>query len=113
MSDLELAVRGIEQIIPDLSDEKLNKWHGILTTALLKIEGEMRTVAEHICSVCLAKEYGHRDSLPVGWREHGDLKLCFGHEDKEIADALERGLKAEAPEPVKVDDVLAELMAEL
>lgn len=110
MSDLELAVRTIEGILPDMPTAGLQKWKGILTTALVKIEAELEAVAEHTCSVCFFKEFGYRMELPVAWREKGDIKICFQHEDAEVADALQKGLEAEAPEPVNQKETLDELL---
>lgn len=111
INDLELAVRTIEDILPEMPTKGLQKWKGILTTALVKIEAELETVAEHTCGVCLFKEFGYRTELPVGWRERGDLTICFKHEDNEIAEALKAALKADEPEPVNTEKTLEELMA--
>lgn len=110
MTDLELAVRTIEGILPDMPTDGLKKWKGILTTALVKIEAELCAVAEHTCSVCLTKEFGYRDELPVSWREKGDIVICFNHEDKEVADAMSKALKADTPEPVNTERTLEELL---
>lgn len=111
MSDLELAVRTIENILPDMPTAGLQKWKGILTTALVKIEAELEAVAEHTCGVCLFKEFGYRQELPVGWREKGDLVICFNHEDNEVADLLAKAIKADTPESVDTEKTLEELMA--
>lgn len=111
MTDLELAVRTIENILPDMPTEGLRKWKGILETALTKIDAELCAVAEHTCSVCFSKEFGYRDELPVGWRERGDLVICFQHEDKEVADVVKAALEADVQEPVDTGQTLEELMA--
>lgn len=111
MSDLELAVRTIENIIPDMPTKGLQKWKGILETALVKIESELCAVAEHTCSVCLFSEFGYRDEMPVAWREKGDIKICFNHEDAEVAAELKKALKADTPEPVDAEQALEDLMA--
>lgn len=108
MNDLELAVRTIESILPEMPTKGLQKWKGILTTALVKIEAELSAVAEHTCSACLLKEFGYRDELPVGWREHGDIIVCFNHEDSEIAEAIQASLDADK---VDTEQTLEELMA--
>lgn len=113
MNDLELAVRTIEDIIPEMPTKGLQKWKGILTTALIKIEAELEAVAEHTCTVCLFKEFGYRTELPIGWRERGDLTICFKHEDNEIAEQLQKALDADKPEPVDTEQTLEELMAVL
>lgn len=111
MNNLELAVRTIESILPEMPTKGLQKWKGILTTALVKIEAELEAVAEHTCGVCLVKEFGYRTELPVGWREKGDLIICFNHEDAEIAKLLKEALDADKPEPVNAEETLDELMA--
>lgn len=111
MTDLELAVRTIEDLLPDMPTKNLQKWKGILTTALIKIEQELEAVSEHVCSVCLFKEYGYRMELPIAWREKGDVKICFKHEDAEVAEMLKKGLEAEAPEPINQEETIDELMA--
>jgi hypothetical protein len=111
MNDLELAVRTIENILPEMPTKGLQKWKGILTTALVKIEAELDTVAEHTCTICLFKEFGFRTELPVGWRERGDLVICFQHEDAEVAEAMQKALDADKPEPVNTEKTLDELMA--
>lgn len=111
MNDLELAVRTIESILPEMPTSGLQKWKGILTTALVKIEAEMEAVQNHICGICLFEEFGYRTELPIGWREHGDLIVCFHHEDAEVAELLAKALEADKPEPIDTDDALEELMA--
>lgn len=111
MNDLELAVRTIENILPEMPTKGLQKWKGILTTALYKIEDELNSHQEHVCGVCLFKEFGYRTELPVGWREKGDLTICFNHEDNEVADLLKKALDADKPEPVNTEQTLEELMA--
>jgi hypothetical protein len=111
MSDLELAVRTIESILPEMPTKSLQKWKGILETALAKVDAELEVVAEHTCGVCLLKEFGYRDEMPTGWRERGDIKICFQHEDAEVAAAMEAALAADMPEPLNVEKTLEELMA--
>jgi len=101
MTDLERTVRTIEEMLPRLSTSRLQKWKGILTTALIKINRELEAVQEHTCSICLFKEYGYRDELPVGWHKKGDSIICFNHEDAEI--------KAKQ-KPVDTKKTLEELM---
>lgn len=111
INDLELAVRTIDNILTDMPTKGLQKWQGIFTTALLKIEQEMNSTQMHTCGVCGFEEYGYRTELPVGWREKGDLTICFNHEDNEIAKLLEKALEADKPEPVNTEKTLDELMA--
>lgn len=111
MSDLELAVRTIENILPDMPTANIQKWLAILNTAAAKCEAELQSVAEHTCGVCLSKEFGYRTELPIGWREHGDLTICFNHEDNEVADLLKKALDDDQLEPVNTKETLDELMA--
>ena len=111
MNDLELAVRTIEDILPEMPTKGLQKWRGILTSAVLKIDAELGSTQMNTCDVCGFQEYGFRTELPVAWREKGDLVICFKHEDKEIADALEKALEADKPEPIDTEKSLDELMS--
>lgn len=111
MTDLELAVRTIEEILPDMPTKGLQKWHGILTTALIKIEDEMNSTKMHRCSVCGSEEYGYRTELPIAWREKGDVTICFNHEDAEVAKLLAEAVEADKPEEVSTEKTLEELMA--
>jgi len=110
INDLELAVRTIENLLPDMPTKGLQKWQGIFTTALLKIEQEMNSTHMHVCSVCGAEEYGYRTELPIAWREKGDIKICFQHEDSEVAEVLQKAIEADKPEPVDTEKTLEELM---
>lgn len=111
MSDLELAVKTIEDILPEMPTKGIQKWKGILITALAKIEDELNSQKEHVCGVCLYKEFGYRTELPVGWREKGDLTICWHHEDNEVAKLLQKAIDDDKPEPVNAEETLEELMA--
>lgn len=111
MNDLELAVRTIEDILPEMPTKGIQKWKGILITALAKIEDELNATKEHVCGVCFSKEYGFRTELPSGWREKGDLTICFNHEDNEVAELLQKAVDADTPEPVDTEKTLDDLMA--
>lgn len=112
MSELELAVRTIENILSDLPTDKLQKWKGILETALVKIEDELNSTMMRTCGVCGFEEYGYRTELPVAWREKGDLVICFKHEDNEIAEELEKALKRDKQQKqADADESLEELLA--
>ncbi len=113
INDLELAVRTIESILPDMPTKGLQKWSGILYTALVKIEAELNSTKMHTCGVCGAEEYGYRTELPIVWREKGDLVICWNHEDAEVADLLQKAIDADKPEPVDTEKTLDELMAAL
>lgn len=112
MSDLTLAVRTIEEILPDLSNEQLQEWSGILYTAYTKVEQEMNSTMMHTCDVCGAEEYGYRTELPSLWRQRGDIVICFNHEDSEILEEIQKSLdKDKAVATATKDDSLEELMA--
>lgn len=111
MHDFELAVRSVEEILPQMPTKGLHKWKGILTTALLKIDTELQSTHEHTCDICLFKEYGYRTELPMNWREKGDLVICFNHEDNEIADELQKSLDADKEtQDATAEQSLEELM---
>lgn len=111
MTDLELAVRTIENLLPDMPTKQLQKWKGIFTTALIKLEDELNSTQMHTCGVCGAEEYGYRTDLPIGWREAGDLVICFNHEDNEIANKVEEALEKDKQEVAREsEESLEELM---
>lgn len=111
MGELELAVRTIEDILPSLPTKNLQKWKGILESALVKIDAELQSTMMHRCSVCGFEEYGYRMELPIAWRGRGDIVICFNHEDNEVADLLKKAVEADKPEPVNTEKSLEELMA--
>lgn len=113
MNDLELAVRTIENLLPDMPTKGLQKWSGILTTALVKIEQELNSTMMHTCGVCGFEEYGYRTELPIFWEEHGDLVICWHHEKEEVAKLLEKAIEADKPEPVDTEQALKDLMDEI
>lgn len=100
MTDLELAVRTIEELLPDMQTKQLQKWKGILQTALIKIDKELTNVQLHTCRICFLEEWGYRDDLPVSWYKKGEAEICFSH-DFELAETLLRdaGYVADAEEP--------------
>ena len=105
------TVRVIEKYLPLASDKLLQRWKGVFATAVLTIEDELNSTLMHACGVCGFEEYGYRTELPVGWREKGDLTICFNHEDNEVAKLLKEALDADTPEPVDTEKTLDELMA--
>lgn len=107
INDLELAVRAIEDIITELPTDKLQKWKGIFTTALIKIETELNSTAIHTCDLCGFQEYGYRLELPAHWYKRKDLTICFKHERNKI----DPPLTTKEPEPVDTEATLEELMA--
>lgn len=90
INDVELAVRTIEEILPEMPTKQLQKWQGIFRTALLKTEKELTATSLHTCVLCFTQEWGYRDDLPVSWYQKGDAEICFSHEYAEA----EKELKA-------------------
>lgn len=80
VNDLELTVRTIDDMLPDMPTEGLQKWQGILRTTLTKIEKELTNTMLHTCAICFFQEYGYRDELPSAWYKKGDAHVCFQHE---------------------------------
>lgn len=112
MSELELAVRTIEDNLDQLPTKSLQKWKGILESALVKIDDELNATIMRTCGVCGFEEYGYRDELPVAWREKGDLVICFKHEDEEVAEQIEKALeKDKEQKQADTDESLEELLA--
>ena len=91
INDLELTVRTIEEMLPDLPTKQLQKWQGIFKTALLKTEKELTAVSLHTCALCFFEEWGYRDDLPVSWYKKGDAEICFSHSYEDA----EKELKAQ------------------
>lgn len=105
MSDLELTVRTIDGMLPDMPTKSLQKWHAILSTTLLKIEAELHAVSEHVCSICLFKEFGYRNELPIGWQKKDDVEICFMHDNGDIPKPQLDN------KPVSIDETMEELLA--
>lgn len=80
INELELTVRTIEEMLPDLPTSQLEKWQGIFRTALLKTEKELTASCLHTCVLCFFQEWGYRDELPSAWFRKGDSEVCFQHE---------------------------------
>lgn len=90
INELELTVRTIEDMLPDMPTKQLQKWQGIFRTALLKTEKELTATCLHTCVLCFFEEWGYRDDLPVSWYKKGDAEICFQHS----YDDAEKELKA-------------------
>ena len=88
INDLELTVRTIEEMIPDMPTSGLQKWQAIFSTALTKVNKELTSTMLHTCRLCFFQEYGYRDELPSGWFGKGDSHICFQHEYEEAAKEL-------------------------
>lgn len=88
INDLELTVRTIQEMLPELSTTQLQKWYSIGLTFVAHIEDEMKSTMLHTCKLCFFQEYGYRDELPNGWYGKGDSHICFQHEYEEAAKEL-------------------------
>lgn len=106
INDLELAVRTIDDMLPDMPTPALQKWQGILKTALLKTEKELTATYLHTCKICFFQEWGYRDELPSLWYKKGEAEICFQHEyadaEKLLKDAghdVDAFFPPEAPAP--------------
>lgn len=103
MSDLELAVRTIESVIPDMPTDGLQKWKSILQTAILKIDKELTSTTCHTCVICFFEEWGYRDELPVSWYKKGGAVICFNHEYSKAEELLRaNGWVSDADEPIEI-----------
>ena len=80
INDLELTVRTIQEMLPDLPTSQLHKWYAIGRTFLAHIEEEMKATQLHTCRICFFEEWGYRDELPVSWYKKGNAEICFQHE---------------------------------
>lgn len=90
INELELTIRTIKEMLPDLSTEQLHKWYAIGTTFIAHVEQEMKATALHTCVLCFFQEWGYRDDLPMSWFQKGDAEICFAHSYEEA----EKELKA-------------------
>lgn len=109
INDLELAVRTIDNMLPDMPTKSLQKWQGILRTALIKIEKELTNTYEHTCKICFFQEYGYRDELPSFWYKKGEAEICFNHEYKDAERLLkEAGYEVDAFFPEEEQPVTLE-----
>jgi len=106
MTDLELTVRTIEEMLPDMPTAGLQKWKGILQSALIKIDKELTAVCLHTCVICFHEEWGYRDDLPVSWYKKGNAEICFQHEYDKAEELLRgAGWTDDAEEPVEIEPV--------
>lgn len=106
MTDLELTVRTIEDMLPDMSTAQLQKWKGILQSALIKIDKELTAVSLHTCVICFHEEWGYRDDLPISWYKKGNAEICFQHEYDKAEELLRgAGWTDDAEEPVEIEPV--------
>lgn len=103
INDLELTVRTIEDMLPDMPTSGLQKWQGIFHTALAKIEKELTATMLHTCQICFFQEYGYRDELPSSWYKKGDAHICFQHEYAESEKLLkDAGFEVDAFFPPEI-----------
>lgn len=110
MTDLELAVRTIEDILPEMPTAGIQKWLAILNTAAMKCEAELNSTIMHQCTACGFEEYGYRTELPVGWRGKYDTQVCFNHTEKEVDSWLQKPAPVEAT-AASTEESLEDLMA--
>ena len=88
INDLELAIRTIEDLLPEMPTEAVEKWYSIGVTFLARIENEMKSTCQHTCRICFFKEFGYRNELPPGWYRKGRAEICFQHEYEAAAKLL-------------------------
>lgn len=133
---LELTVRTIDDMLPDMPTPALQKWQAILHTALVKVEKELTATYLHTCTICFLQEYGYRDELPSAWYKKGDAEICFQHDYDQAEQLLKEaghpvdaffppespGISVDAlrvtmdnlpPAPAQKDQTYEELLAEL
>ena len=106
ISDLELTVRTIDNLIPDMPTKALQKWSSIFQTTLLKINRELTATNIHTCVICFHEELGYRDDLPVSWYKKGNAEICFQHEYSKAEELLRgAGWVDEANEPIEIEPI--------
>lgn len=111
INDLELAVRVIDEMLPDMPTKALQKWQGILGTALAKVNKELTASHLHTCKICFFQEWGYRDELPSMWYRKGDAEICFQHEYAQAEKLLkEAGHEVDAFFPPEVPEVTPEAL---
>jgi hypothetical protein len=88
MTDPELAIRTIDGLIPQMSTAQIQKWKGVLSSALAKIDKELTATHLHTCKICFYQEWGYRDELPSAWYQKGEAEICFQHEYNEAEKLL-------------------------
>jgi hypothetical protein len=106
INDLELTVRTIQEMLPELPTSQLHKWYAIGRTFLAHVEQEMKATCLHTCRICFFEEWGYRDDLPVSWYKKGDAEICFQHEYDQAEKLLkDAGYEVDAffpPEPAQI-----------
>lgn len=106
INDLELTVRTIQEMLPELSTTQLQKWYSIGRTFLAHVEQEMKATTLHVCRICFFEEWGYRDDLPVSWYKKGEAEICFQHEYDQAEKLLkEAGYEVDAffpPEQARI-----------
>lgn len=106
INDLELTVRTIQEMLPELSTPQLHKWYAIGRTFLAHVEQEMKATQLHTCRICFIEEWGYRDELPVSWYKKGDAEICFQHEyDKSEQLLKDAGYEVDAFFPPEIPEV--------
>lgn len=111
MTDPELAIRTIDELIPMMGTQQLKKWKGILHTALIKVDKELTSTMLHTCEICFYQEWGYRDELPSGWYGKGDAQICFQHEYAEAEKLLkEAGRDVDAFFPPEIPEITVDTL---
>ena len=90
VSEIEKTIRLIDELLPTMATNDLERWQSIVTSLKVKIDKELTNTSIHTCRLCLFQEAGYRNELPPSWYIKGDSEICFQHEYKDA----ERGLKA-------------------
>lgn len=88
INDLELTLRTIQEMLPELSTAQLHKWYAIGHTFVAHVEQEMKATHLHTCKICFIQEWGYRDELPSAWYQKGSAEICFQHEYNESEQLL-------------------------
>lgn len=109
INDLELTVRTIQEMLPELPTSQLQKWYSIGRTFLAHVEQEMKATHLHTCRICFFEEWGYRDELPSFWYKKGSAEICFKHEYKDAEKLLkDAGYEEDAFFPEEVQPVTVE-----
>lgn len=105
MNELELTLRTIDDLLPELPTSALKKWKAIIYTLEAKIDEELKNTCLHQCRICFFSEYGYRDELPSFWYKKGDAEICFQHEYKDAEKLLkDAGYETDAFFPPEVEN---------
>lgn len=117
MNDLDVIVRNLEHIMPEMSNDQLHRCKSLFTTGLAKVDNELQSTSLHTCHLCFFQEYGYREELPIAWQEYMGVEACFSHEYDDVKAFFDQQ-NADEPfssEPAvdNVEEKLNRLLAEL